>query len=286
MSGETSAGSGGPWSLDAVDTQLLTLLAGDARTSLRSLGAAVGLSGPAVADRIERLTQRGVIRGFTVDIDWALLGVPTLAHISLLTDKSSQIETIVGELRTIDGVEEVSIVTGATDLLVRARVADLTELRQLLVECIWPIAGVQRVETTLAVETVRAPGFVAGMLGRGPVAGAARPSAVAGQGHGSRQASKESHDHALTLRRYAAFSDDPAGGNPAGVVLNAADLTEGEMQRVAAEVGYSETAFVAGPIDGDRSTAIPVRYFAPEGEVDFCGHATIATAVAIGGGRR
>ena len=53
------------------------------------------------------------------------------------------------------------------------------------------------------------------------------------------------------------------------------------MQRVAAEVGYSETAFVAGPIDGDRSTAIPVRYFAPEGEVDFCGHATIATAVAF-----
>ncbi len=86
----------------------------------------------------------------------------------------------------------------------------------------------------------------------------------------------------IEVQRYAAFSDDPAGGNPAGVVLDASHLTERDMQRVAAEVGYSETAFVTGPIEGDGAGAIPIRYFAPEGEVDFCGHATIATAVAIG----
>jgi Lrp/AsnC family leucine-responsive transcriptional regulator len=167
MSVDTPSTAPKPWSLDAVDTQLLTLLAADARTSLKSLGTAVGLSGPSVADRIARLTERGVIRDFTVDIDWALLGVPMLAHISLLTDKSSHIETIVRDLRSIPQVEEISIVTGSTDLLVRARVADLTQLRQLLVEHIWPIAGVQRVETTLAVETVRAPGFAAGLLNHG-----------------------------------------------------------------------------------------------------------------------
>lgn len=86
----------------------------------------------------------------------------------------------------------------------------------------------------------------------------------------------------LDARRYAAFSDDPAGANPAGVVLDASHLTEEEMQQVAAEVGYSETAFVTGPIESEGSRAIPICYFAPEGEVDFCGHATIATAVAIG----
>lgn len=187
--------SPGRWSLDAVDARLLTLLAVDARASLRSLGAAVGLSGPSVADRIERLTERGVIRGFTVDIDWDRLGVPTLAHISLLTDKSSHIETIVNALRDVDRVEEISIVTGATDLLVRARVADLSELRQLLVEHIWPIDGIQRVETTLAVETVRAPRFVAGLLEPGlapPVAGlpGSRADAVP-----AKQASEEPHEH-------------------------------------------------------------------------------------------
>ncbi len=73
--------------------------------------------------------------------------------------------------------------------------------------------------------------------------------------------------------RYAAFTTDPTAGNPAGVVLDAAGMSDAEMQRVAAEVGYSETAFVTG---GRR-----VRYFSPLAEVPFCGHATIATAVAI-----
>ncbi len=86
---------------------------------------------------------------------------------------------------------------------------------------------------------------------------------------------------ALDVRRYAAFSDHPRGGNPAGVVLDASHLTAEDMQRVAAQVGYSETAFVTGPI-GTGAGGIPTRYFAPEGEVDFCGHATVATAVAIG----
>jgi PhzF family phenazine biosynthesis protein len=82
------------------------------------------------------------------------------------------------------------------------------------------------------------------------------------------------------IRRYAAFSTTPTGGNPAGVVLEAATLDESQMQQIATQVGYSETAFLTGPITAD--TEIPVRYFAPEGEVDFCGHATIATAVALG----
>jgi DNA-binding Lrp family transcriptional regulator len=151
-------------SIDAVDARLLQLLAADARASLRSLGAEVGLSGPSVADRIARLTERGVIRGFTVDIDWACLGLPTLTHISLMTDKTRHIEHIVSALRKIDRVEEISIVTGATDLLVRARVANLTDLRRLLVEQIWPIDGIQRVETTLAMETQRAPGFITTLL--------------------------------------------------------------------------------------------------------------------------
>lgn len=78
--------------------------------------------------------------------------------------------------------------------------------------------------------------------------------------------------------RLAAFTDHPAGGNPAGVVI-ADELPEpDDMQRIAAEVGYSETAFLAPT--GEHSYRI--RYFSPQAEVDFCGHATIATGVALG----
>ncbi|ONH32875.1 PhzF family phenazine biosynthesis protein [Pseudofrankia asymbiotica] len=80
----------------------------------------------------------------------------------------------------------------------------------------------------------------------------------------------------VEVLRYAAFTSSPAGGNPAGVVLDAAGLSEGDMLRIAAEVGYSETAFLVGRGGG----RFDVRYFSPLVEVPFCGHATIASAVA------
>ncbi|GAA2088024.1 PhzF family phenazine biosynthesis protein [Actinomadura alba] len=83
--------------------------------------------------------------------------------------------------------------------------------------------------------------------------------------------------------RYAAFTADPAGGNPAGVVLDATGLDDATMLAIAAEVGYSESAFLtAPPADlGDPARAFTARYFSPKAEVTFCGHATVATAVAL-----
>ncbi|MCK1796156.1 PhzF family phenazine biosynthesis protein [Streptomyces sp. XM4193] len=111
--------------------------------------------------------------------------------------------------------------------------------------------------------------------------------------------------------RYTAFSEHPEGGNPAGVVLDAQGLGDARLQEIAAEVGYSETAFLipspanparspsAGPAadSADGSADSPahgsadgsataergftVRYFSPLAEVAFCGHATVAAAVAL-----
>lgn len=87
--------------------------------------------------------------------------------------------------------------------------------------------------------------------------------------------------------RYTAFAASTDGGNPAGVVLDARGMSDGEMQAIAAEVGYSETAFLFpddhssdSPTDDGRPRPASVRYFSPRAEVPFCGHATIATAVA------
>jgi PhzF family phenazine biosynthesis protein len=81
-----------------------------------------------------------------------------------------------------------------------------------------------------------------------------------------------------TLYRLAAFSDRSEGGNPAGVWVGDTLPEPAVMQRIAASVGFSETAFVA-PASGARRT---VRYYSPEAEVSFCGHATIATGVLLG----
>jgi PhzF family phenazine biosynthesis protein len=81
-----------------------------------------------------------------------------------------------------------------------------------------------------------------------------------------------------TLYRRSAFTVNPKGGNPAGVWIGETLPSVDVMQRIAAEVGYSETAFVA-PTSGENRT---IRYYSPEMEVPFCGHATIATGVVLG----
>jgi PhzF family phenazine biosynthesis protein len=81
------------------------------------------------------------------------------------------------------------------------------------------------------------------------------------------------------LFRMSAFTEDQSGGNPAGVWIGDELPDEATMQRIAAEVGASETAFVA-PASGPERT---VRYYSPEVEVSFCGHATIATGAVLGG---
>ncbi|WP_329116525.1 PhzF family phenazine biosynthesis protein [Streptomyces sp. NBC_01465] len=86
------------------------------------------------------------------------------------------------------------------------------------------------------------------------------------------------------ILRYTAFSADPAGGNPAGVVLDAAGLSDAEQLAIAAELGYSESAFLTAPpegLGGEAGRSFTVRYFSPKAEVSFCGHATIATAIAF-----
>ena len=80
------------------------------------------------------------------------------------------------------------------------------------------------------------------------------------------------------VHRLSAFSHDPAGGNPAGVWLGDSLPDETTMQSIAAEVGYSETAFIAPASGRDRE----IRYYSPQAEVPFCGHATIASGVVLG----
>jgi len=80
----------------------------------------------------------------------------------------------------------------------------------------------------------------------------------------------------MNVLKIAAFSDGNNGGNPAGVVIEKELPTGEEMQAIAADVGFSETVFAAAK-DGGWI----VRYYSPESEVPFCGHATIALGAAL-----
>ncbi|MFK7858614.1 MAG: PhzF family phenazine biosynthesis protein [Granulosicoccus sp.] len=81
----------------------------------------------------------------------------------------------------------------------------------------------------------------------------------------------------MSVSRLAAFSDGDIGGNPAGVHIADIHPDTADMQSIAADIGYSETAFAEPASQGWR-----VRYFSPESEVPFCGHATIALGAELG----
>jgi len=81
----------------------------------------------------------------------------------------------------------------------------------------------------------------------------------------------------MKVERISAFSYKNNGGNPAGVLFCDEMLSDDEMLRIAKEVNYSETAFLVKEEDSFR-----IRYFSPETEIAFCGHATIASGYSIG----
>jgi Lrp/AsnC family leucine-responsive transcriptional regulator len=140
-----------PASLDATDVRLLMLLSVDGRSSQRSLGRELGMSPPAVAERLARLERQGVIQGYGVRLDWGALGYPTIVYLTVTAMHGAAQGEIISQLAALREVEEVLLVTGGIDMLVRVRVRDHTHLRHLLINDVWRIDGIQRTETSLTI---------------------------------------------------------------------------------------------------------------------------------------
>ena len=140
-----------PVALDAVDLGILRLLSRDARLSQRSLAREMQMSAPAIAERIARLERQQVITGFGVRVDWGALGYQTTVYLTITAVPGYQLGLVMHELSSIPEVEEVLLVTGGIDMLVRVRVRDHTHLRHLLINDVWRIDGIQRTETSLTI---------------------------------------------------------------------------------------------------------------------------------------
>ena len=137
--------------LDETDLAILRLLSIDARISLRSIARELGMSPPAITDRVARLEGLGVIRGYRAEIDRALLGFPLVVYVGIVSVQGSDQTQVVERLRETPEVEDVRLVTGPKDLLVRLRLRDTSHLREVLFDRIWSVAGVDRTETFVSL---------------------------------------------------------------------------------------------------------------------------------------
>ena len=149
--------------LDAIDRQLLLLLARDARVSQRGLARELRMSPPAIGDRLARLEREGVIRGYTVTIDWSVLGYVT-CYLAVTARPEADQGAVMSQLYDLPEVEDVLVITGALDMLVRLRVRDHVHLRRFLLEHVWQLDGVQRTETFLSLAELPSKHLAASLL--------------------------------------------------------------------------------------------------------------------------
>ncbi len=118
--------------VEDLDAQILRLLATDGRMSFTDLGKATGLSTSAVHQRVKRLEQRGVIKGYGAAIDYDQIGRPLTAFISIRPIDPSQPDDSPERLRTITEIESCWSVAGDESYILKVRVATPTDLEDLL----------------------------------------------------------------------------------------------------------------------------------------------------------
>jgi Lrp/AsnC family leucine-responsive transcriptional regulator len=117
--------------LDPTDCRVLVELQEDARLSLAELGRRVGLSPPAVAERVRRLTDEGVIRGFRTDVDPRALGY-ALSAIVRIRPAPRQIAKVAQVARETPEVVECHRITGEDCFFVKAHVRDVEHLEEVI----------------------------------------------------------------------------------------------------------------------------------------------------------
>ncbi len=138
--------------LDDTDIRILGLLQEDCRTPLARLGEQVGLSAPAVLERIKKLEAAGVIAGYHAIVDGRKIGLDVTAFIGVITTDPESIEQFEQSVGGLENVLECHHVTGAFTFLLKVKTANTSTLEHLISQ-IRSIEGVARTETTVVLST-------------------------------------------------------------------------------------------------------------------------------------
>jgi Lrp/AsnC family transcriptional regulator, leucine-responsive regulatory protein len=141
--------------MDAIDRKILNILQSDARTSNAELARQVGLAPSAVLERVRKLEEREVIRGYEARIDPTALELGLLAFVYVRTDERIGSPIAERGLAELPEVQEVHHIAGEDCFLVKVRVASTDALQRLLRERIGAIPTVRSTRTTIVLETAK-----------------------------------------------------------------------------------------------------------------------------------
>jgi Lrp/AsnC family leucine-responsive transcriptional regulator len=140
--------------LETLDSKAVRLLMQKGRATWSDLGEHLGLSAPAAADRVHRLEQRGVIRGFAALVDPEAAGYPLVAFVAVALDRPDRRTAFLKRVSALPEVAECHHVAGDDDYLLKVRCTGTRDLDRLLVESLKTIPGV-RTRTTIVLGTAK-----------------------------------------------------------------------------------------------------------------------------------
>jgi Lrp/AsnC family leucine-responsive transcriptional regulator len=141
--------------LDDADRQLVELLQADGRATQSALAQAVGLSQPAVAERIKKLETRGIITGYTARVDARLLGKDITAFIGVGIEHPRYFDGFAKRIKVMADVLECHRVAGEDSYLLKVKTTNTATLDVLLVEGLRTIPGVTRTNTTIVLSAIQ-----------------------------------------------------------------------------------------------------------------------------------
>jgi Lrp/AsnC family leucine-responsive transcriptional regulator len=138
--------------LDAADRGILEGLQDNCKQSLGALGEKVGLSAPSVVDRIHKLEEAGVIRGYAALLDGRRVGKDVTAFIGVSTDRPAAIRSVAREVCLMDEALDCHHVTGSHTLMLKVKTRS-TETLEGLIDSVRGLDGVTRTETMVVLST-------------------------------------------------------------------------------------------------------------------------------------
>jgi Lrp/AsnC family leucine-responsive transcriptional regulator len=141
--------------MDDIDQRLLGLLQRNGRATQLELSREVGLSQPAVAERIKKLEERGVILGYTARVDAALLGMDVTAFIGVGIEHPKFFDEFLRRVKGLEEVLECHRVAGEDSYLLKVKTRNTRTLDRLLVEGLRTIPGVTRTCTTIVLASIK-----------------------------------------------------------------------------------------------------------------------------------
>ncbi|APR86995.1 Leucine-responsive regulatory protein [Minicystis rosea] len=141
--------------MDATDLHIIDMLQRNGRATQQELAKAVGLSQPAVAERIRKLEERGVITGYVALVDAAHLGIDITAFIGVGIEHPKFFESFAKKVKNLDEVLECHRVVGDDSYMLKVKTRNTRTLDRLLVEVLRTIPGVTRTHTTIVLASVK-----------------------------------------------------------------------------------------------------------------------------------